>query len=330
MRAMVIEATGPSGVFHEAGLPLPVPAAGEVRLRVMASSVNPVDVKIRSGAVAVAPAFPAVLHGDVAGVVDAVGAGVTDFREGDRVFGLIGGVTGCPGALAEYVVADARLLARMPETLDFLQAAALPVVALTGWEALRRRTSPTAGDAVLVHAGTGGVGHVTVQMAHAMGLHVTATVSGAGKAALVQQLGAEGVVNYREEDVAAYVRRRTGGRGFDLVIDTVGGENLERSFAAARAGGQVVCVAARGTHDLSLMHAKGLSLHVVFKLLPLLSGEGREQVGTDLRGIAALVAEGKLRPLLDAQRFSFSEVAAAHDYLESGRAVGKVVLAGFA
>jgi NADPH2:quinone reductase len=330
MRAMVIDATGPASVFREGVLPMPQPGPGEVRLRVMASSVNPVDVKIRAGAVALAPAFPAVLHGDVAGVIDAVGAGVTEFRAGDRVFGLVGGVRGCPGALAEFLCADARLLALMPDSLDFAGAAALPVVALTAYEALYRRTDLAPGASVLVQAGTGGVGHVAVQMARARGLRVAATVSGEAKAAMVRRLGADEAVNYRDEAVAGYVQRLTGGRGFDLVIDTVGGDNLEKSFAAARHGGEVVCVAARGTHDLSLMHGKGLSLHVVFKLLPLLSGEGREQLAADLRVIALEVEAGRLQPLIDPRRFAFDDVAAAHAFLESGRAVGKVVLTGFA
>lgn len=329
MKAMIIRQTGPASVFESAALPRPEPGPGQVLLRIVASSVNPIDTKIRSGAVPLIESFPAVLHVDGAGEVVALGQGVENFAVGDQVFGMVGGVKGLPGALAEYVAVDARLLARKPASLSFAEAAALPVVALTAWEALHYRAPQPPGARVLVHAGTGGVGHIAVQLAKWAGLRVSATVSSPEKAALVRQLGADEVVNYREETTADYVARLTGGRGFDLVIDTVGGDNLANSFAAARAGGQVVCIAARGTHDLSLMHGKGLSLHVVFKLLPLLSGEGRERVGSDLASLAALAEGGKLKPLLDERLFAFAEVAQAHERLESGRAVGKVVLQGW-
>jgi len=329
MRAMLIRQTGPAGVFEEAALPRPEAQAGQVLVRVRASSVNPIDIKIRAGIVPLAGELPAVLHGDMAGEVVAVGGGVTGFKEGDAVYGLIGGAAGNPGALAEYVAVDARLIAVKPRSLTFAEAAALPVAALTALEAVCQRAPQPMGAQVLVHAGTGGVGHIAVQLARSAGMRVAATVSSADKGTIARRLGADEVINYREETVADYVTRLTQGRGFDLVIDTVGGDNLARSFAAARLGGNVVCTAARGTHDLSLMHSRGLSLHVVFKLLPLLTGQHRARIGEDLATLAALADAGKFRPLLDEKVFAMNRVALAHERLESGLALGKVVLEGW-
>jgi NADPH2:quinone reductase len=325
-RVMAINRTGPASVFTELTLPCPRPGIGQVLVRVRATSVNPIDVKIRAGAVPLAGEFPAILHGDMAGEVVLVGEGVSDFKAGDAVYGMIGGVQGMPGALAEYAVVDARLIAIKPRSLTFPEAAALPVAALTALEAVCQRAPQALGAHALIHAGTGGVGHIALQLARSAGMHVTTTVSGPEKAAIARKLGADEVVNYREEPVADYVARITGGRGFDLVIDTVGGDNLAASFAAARMGGNVICIAARGSHDLSLMHGRGLSLHVVFKLMPLLTGAHRERVGEDLATLAALADSGKFRPLLDEKIFPINRIAQAHERVESGKAIGKVVV----
>lgn len=175
MRAMVIDRQGPSSVFHEAERPCPQTRPGHVLIRVRASSVNPVDYKIRSG-MPIAPDFPAVLHGDVAGEVVEVGEGVSDFAVGDAVYGCAGGVSGTQGALAEYMLADARLLAPKPSNLSMEQAAALPLVGITAWEGLER-TRVIAGANVLVHGGTGGVGHMALQLARTLGATITTTVS---------------------------------------------------------------------------------------------------------------------------------------------------------
>ncbi|MBF0142180.1 MAG: zinc-binding dehydrogenase, partial [Magnetococcales bacterium] len=145
-----------------------------------------------------------------------------------------------------------------------------------------------------------------------------------GEAALA--LGADRVIDYRTTSVADYVEALTGGQGFDVVFDTVGMGNLDGSFQAARAGGTVVTCVARSTHDLSPLHAKGLSLHVVFMLLPLLTGRGRERHGEILRRVSELVDAGKLRPLIHERRYSFDEVPAAHAALEAGEAFGKILI----
>jgi NADPH2:quinone reductase len=331
MRAMVLREFGAPDVFREERIPVPVAGPGEVLVRVRASSVNPVDGKIRSGMLqAIAPPDPVVLGCDMAGEVAACGDGVGPFRVGDAVFGCAGGVRGLPGALAEYMVADAALLAPKPAGLSWEEAAALPLVTITAWEGLVDRAGIRAGQRVLIHAGAGGVGHVAVQLAVAQGAEVWTTVSGGHKAELVRSLAAVRTIDYRNLSVEEYVQSETGGLGFDVVMDTVGGENVGRSLAAAAVSGTVVSISTRTTTDLSPMHAKGLTLHVVFMLLNMLHGRGRERHGEILREAGRLVAEKKLRPLLDPRAFGFAEVAQAHAHLESGAAEGKIVLTGFA
>lgn len=328
MKAQIIQSFGEPSVFQVKEVLKPELQPGHVLIHVMATSVNPIDCKVRSGAVpAVAPDFPAILHGDVAGVVTAVGEGVTAFNIGDEVFGCAGGFKGTTGgALAEFMLADADLLAHKPKNLTMEEAAALPLVSITAWEALFNRAKLTPGQTILIHGATGGVGHIAIQLAKWAGATVYTTASSQEKLAIGTQLGADGTINYKEESVLDYVQKYTNGKGFDVVFDTVGGENLNRSFEAAAVDGTVLAIAARSTHDLSPMHAKGLSLHVTFMLLKILNKDMHKQHGDILKKIAGIVEEEKLQPLLDANLFTFDEVSKAHEYMESGKAIGKIVL----
>lgn len=326
MRAMVIRRFGPPEVFEATELPRPEAGPGEVLIRVAASSVNPVDAKIRRGEVPVGPEFPAVLHADVAGVVAAVGDGVGDFAPGDEVYGCAGGVRGLPGALAQYMVADARLVAPAPRSLPLVESAALPLVSITAWEALVERGAVQSGENILVHGGTGGVGHVAVQLGKWRGARVVTTCGSDLKQAQARALGADATLDYTASSPEDWVDRQANGVGFDLVFDTVGGQVLFDSIAATRIKGRVVTISGRSTLDIKPLFQKGLSLHTVFMLLPMLTGTGREAHGAILREIAGLVDAGRLRPLLDVQRFGFSQVAEAHARLESGQAMGKILL----
>ncbi len=326
MRAQVIRGFGGPEVFEAAELPDPAPGRGQVLVRQAASSVNPIDTKIRANGGPMAPDLPAVLGCDIAGTIVALGEAVDGFSVGDPVFGCGGGVKGTGGAYAELIAADARLLARKPDTLTFAQAAALPLVTITAWEGLFDRANMKAGDTVLVHGGAGGVGHVAIQLAVHRGARVYATVSGPEKAAIVKRLGVEAAINYREEPVADYVERLTDGRGFDLVFDATGGKDLETSFKAARLYGQVVSIVSRFSADLALMQSKSLSLHVIFMILPLLHGIGGDGHGRIMAEAARLADAGVLQPLLDPRTFALDRVADAHRHLESGRAIGKVVV----
>lgn len=327
MKAQVIKQFGEPSVFQTIDLPIPDVPHGHVLIRVAASSVNPIDCKIRQGAAAtIAPSFPAILHGDVAGVIERVGKEVTTFNPGDEVYACAGGVKGLGGALAEFMLADAALVAFKPKSLKMREAAALPLVTITAWSGIINRAKAHAGQKVLVHAATGGVGHIGIQLAKLIGATVFATGSSDQKLAIAKELGADEVINYRQKTVEEYVADYTGGKGFDVVFDTVGGDNLSKSFEATALNGEVVSISTRSTHNLTPLHSKGLSLYVVFMLIPLLYGIGRAAHGEILAQLAKWVDEGKIRPLIDPQSFAFSEVADAHRYLESGQAIGKVVL----
>ena len=320
MKAMIINSFGDSSVFNQVELPTPEVISGSVLIKVAATSVNPVDYKIRNGTHPnLAPAFPAILHGDVAGTIIAVGEGVDGFKVGDEVYGCAGGLPSIQGALADFMLADARLIAPKPKTISFEQAAALPLVTLTAWEGLFEKVRELKGRKVLIHAATGGVGHIAIQLAKWAGAEVYATASTSET---------KDAINYKQESVADYVERLTNGQGFDVVFDTIGGENIERSFEAAAHYGEVISIQSGGkeSYALGAMHGKSLSLHFVFMLLPMLRNVDRQRHGEILRKVAILVDSGKLKPLVDSKHFTFVQVGAAHDYLESGKAIGKVVL----
>ncbi|MGK7927865.1 MAG: zinc-dependent alcohol dehydrogenase family protein [Spirulina sp.] len=327
MKAIVIEHFGTPEVFKTIDLPVPEVPPHHVLIRVAATSINPVDVKIREGVIPdIAPDFPAVLHGDVAGAIASVGEGVEDWQVGDEVYGCAGGVKGTGGALAEYMLADARLVARKPSSLTMAEAAALPLVGITAWEGLIDRARVQPGQKVLVYGSTGGVGHIGLQLAKWAGATVYALVSSEEKTAIAHNLGADFTINYRQTPVEEFVAEYTDGRGFDIVFDTVGNDNLQNAFKAAKLNGTVVSIVSLSQQDLTLLHAKGLTLHLVYMLLPMLFGIDRASHGQILTKIARLVDEGRVRPLLDDQSFTFADIADAHTRIESGGAIGKVVL----
>ena len=328
MNAWAIDEFGEPDFFRKRDVTKPIPGPGEVLVRVAASSVNPVDCKIRRGErPLISPELPAVLHGDVAGTVEAIGEGVSQFAVGGEVFGMAGGLKNSGGALADFMRADCRLLAHKPKKLAFSEAAALPLVTITAWEGLHDRANIQASDSALIHAGAGGVGHVAAQLAAAAGARTATTVSSEAKADAVRSLISSGIeiINYRKEHVSDYVKRITDGNGFDIVFDTIGGDNLTKSFDAVRRNGRVINILSMAKHDLTSMHLKALNLHVVFMLLPLLTGEDRERHGEILATAATLADAGKLRPLIDSQ-YSFDDAGEAHRRAESGKHMGKVVL----
>jgi NADPH:quinone reductase-like Zn-dependent oxidoreductase len=241
MEAAVLET--PGGAFRVAPVARPTAEAGQVLVRIKASGVNPLDTKIRAGQAAHArQPLPAILGIDLAGIVEAIGAGVTGFRRGDEVYGMTGGVGGLQGSLAEFAAADARLLARKPANLGWREAASLPLIFITAWEGLVDRAGVHAGQKVLVQGGAGGVGHIAVQLALALGAEVFAVASDANKDFL-SQLGAT-PIDYQEITIEQYVARHSGGRGFDIVYDNVGGATLDASFQAVRRFGHSSAVSA--------------------------------------------------------------------------------------
>ncbi|TNC72698.1 zinc-dependent alcohol dehydrogenase family protein [Janthinobacterium lividum] len=324
MQALVLTTfAAPMTIAH---LPVPQPGPGRVLVRIAASGVNPLDTKIAAGAAPHArPRLPAILGIDVAGTVAAVGDGVTTFHIGETVYGMAGGIGGIQGSLAEYGVFDAALLAPVPLGLSMREAAALPLVFITAWEGLVDRAHVKAGDSVLVHGGAGGVGHMAVQLAIALGATVYATGSAASRDA-IEALGAR-FIDYRTSTVDDYVAEHTGGAGFDIVYDTVGGATLDASFQAARLyGGHVVSCLGWGKFVLSPLTARAATYSGVFTLLPLLSGEHHARHGAILHEANKLIEADKLQMRLDPRRFTLSTAHDAHAAQIDGSARGKLVV----
>ncbi len=327
MKAMILNEYGENAQFQLTELPKPSVKAGHVVVKVAATSVNTVDTMIRQLGqenLPISPDLPAVLGMDFAGTVEAVGESVTNFAPGDDVYGCAGGLADLQGALAEYMLADARLIAHKPKSLSMRQTAALPLVGITVSEGLQRANIKP-DQKVLVHGGTGGVGHVAVQLAKHFGAEVYATCSGGKQIGIIEQYGAS-VIDYRTEKVSEYVAKLTGGEGFEVIFDSVGGANMIKSFEAAALNASIATTVSLLELDLTPAHFKGLSIHVVFMLIPMLHDYKRDEHGKILSNLAKIVDSGALKPLLDEKRYGLTAVGNAYARLTSGQAIGKVVV----
>jgi len=292
MKAMIINAYGGSDVFEHAEIDKPEVSAGHVLVKVSATSVNTVDTMIRQMGqeLPLSPPLPAILGMDFAGTIEEIGADVNGFKVGDEIYGCAGGLANLQGALAEYMLADAKLVALKPKSISMREAAALPLVGITAYEGLVR-AGVGKNQKVLVHGGSGGVGHVALQLANYLGADVYSTGGGDAQLSLIESLGATGI-NYRSQPVSNYVEAYTEGNGFDAVFDSVGGENMIKSFEAVTLNGHVATTVSMLEIDLTLAHMKGLSLHVIFMLIPMLHDYKREQHGDILSKLATIVDEG--------------------------------------
>ncbi|QIP14586.1 zinc-dependent alcohol dehydrogenase family protein [Spirosoma aureum] len=324
MKALILEAY--DAPFHLSDIAMPVAGPGQVLVKISASGVNPLDLKIKAGQAAHAQTrLPAILGIDMAGVVEDVGAGVTAFKPGDEVYGMIGGIAGVPGSLADYAAVDADLLAPKPANLTSREAAALPLSVITAWEGLVDRAHVHTGQTVLIQGGAGGVGHIAVQLAIARGAQVFATVDPA-RHDLMKTYGAT-PIDYTRLPVDAYVQEFTAGEGFDCILDTLGGHILDDSFKAVkRYTGHVISMLGWGTHSLAPLSFRGATYSGVFTLYPLISGKGRAHHGQILREATALVEAGKLRPLVDKNRYTRETIADAYAALTQRTAQGKLII----
>lgn len=301
MKAVVINEYGDNSAVNIIDIDHRAPQAGEILVKVHAAGVNPVDWKIRSGAgQRMGLTLPIHLGGELSGTVAAVGAGVDRFHAGDAVYGIVRS-----GAFADYVVTNADQLAHKPANLDFIAAAAVPLGALTAWQAMFDLAGLTAGQRILITSGAGGVGSLAVQLARSAGAHVTAMAS-APNEQFVRGLGADDFIDYTAqpfEDVA---------RDMDVVFDTVGGETFQRAFATLRPGGFLVTSVA---FPAEADRQRGV-------------GVARVQCRSDaaqLASIRALVEVGKLRPHV-ATVLPVAAVGQALALSEGGRTRGKIVL----
>ncbi|TLQ48717.1 NADP-dependent oxidoreductase [Streptomyces marianii] len=307
MRAISQDTHGTPDVLQEVVLPRPEPGPSQILVAVRAAGVNPTDWKHRSGGLFL-NRLPLVLGWDVSGVVEAVGYGVTLFKPGDEVFGMLPYPHGV-GSHAEYVTGPARAFAHKPAGLDHVQAAALPLAALTAYQAIVDTAGVRTGDRVLIHAAAGGVGHLAVQIAKARGAYVIGTAS-APKHAFVRSLGADEVIDYRTTDFRDAVR------DVDMVLDPLSGDTRSRSLDVLRPGGVLVSLLP-GTDADEEAKAAARKIRVETLLV--------EADHTGMSTIAGLAESGTLRAHIEAA-FPLAEAARAHALGETGRTTGKIVL----
>lgn len=328
MKAMVINKFGRPEVFELKDIPIPEVKPGYVLVKVIASSLNPFEVKLRSGLLPeFTPQFPAVLNSDVSGVVVKVGENVEMYKVGDEVYGFVGGLRGEEGgALAEFVLVDEELLSIKPSNLDFKSAALFPLVGITAYRAIMETSHIKSGDKVLIQGAAGGVGHIAIQFAKMLEAVVYATVSNEEKAEIAEHLGADYVINYKNTGVEEYVNQYTDGEGFDVVFDTIGGDNLINSFKAAKISGLVLTTNTRASVDLTLLHHKALILKAIFMILPVTTNTNRNEMGNILNEMKKMIEAGNLTIYRDKTEFKFSEIVEAHKYYEAGETTAKIAL----
>ena len=310
MEAMVITDFGGTDVFEQRDVEKPSPGPSEVLVRVHASSVNPVDYKIREAGSWAGISPPAVIGYDVSGVVEAVGDEVTDFAAGDEVF-YTPEIFGEQGSYAEYHVADESIVARKPETLSHEEAAALPLAGATAWEAIVERGDVEAGETVLVH-GAGGVGAHAVQIAAASGAQVVATAS-PETVEQTEDLGATRAIDYESEDFADVVESEFD-EPVDLVFDTVGGETLVESTEVTKPHGRLVTIL-EPEGEWGSAYQKNLTVEMLFL----------ERDRRPLAALRRLVEQNQLEPVVDSV-LPLEDVAKAHEMVEGSGLTGKVVL----
>ncbi|GIE90136.1 NADP-dependent oxidoreductase [Actinoplanes regularis] len=306
MLALHQTALGGPEVLRLTELPRPAPGPGEILVAVHAAGLNPTDFKHRASRVFLPPP-PFTLGWDVSGTVAATGFGVTLVRPGDEVFGMLPYPYGA-GSHAEFVTGPARAFVAKPAGIDHVQAAALPLAALTAWQALVETAGVRAGQRVLIHAAAGGVGHLAVQIAKERGAHVTGTAS-AAKHDFLRELGADSCIDYHSGDFTG------GGERFDVVLDAVGGETTLRSVEVLRPGGLLVSLLPVAGDTLAA--AERARVRAVVLLVE------HDQAG--MRAVAELVDRGRLRAHVCAT-FPLAEGARAHAAGETGRTTGKIVI----
>lgn len=328
MQAVVMTKAGDVEVLEYRQIAEPqISAENQVKIKIQAAGVNPIDTKIRRRAMFYPDNLPAVLGCDMAGEVVETGAAVSQFKLGDKVWACHGGLGNEQGNYAEYTVMEARWLALMPKTATFTTAAAAPLVLITAWGALFERGALQAGETVLIHAGAGGVGHVAIQLAKIKGARVISTVSDQQKARLVKSLGADEVIIYTQEDVPERVQALTEGHGVDLVLDTVGGEVFTQSIQSIAYFGRIVTLLDPGKVDLSEARIRNVTIAFELMLTPMLRHLeiARDQHIDILQQCATLMDKGLLTIHIG-QIMPLAEAQQAHRLIEQGHSVGKVVL----
>jgi len=308
MKAAQINEYGDPSVISINEVEKPAVGNGQVLIEVYAASLNPFDTSVRAGKVKdkIPLQFPVTLGGDIAGVVTAVGDDVTSLTVGDKVFGQASAVAGNSGALAEYAATAAGQVAKVPGSIDFQQAASLPLVGVSALQALTALINLQAGQKILIHGGAGGIGSVAIQIAKHLGAHVATTATGVG-VDYVKQLGADEVIDYKAQDFSQVLK------DYDAVFDTVGGDDFNKSLSILKRGGIAVSMTAHADE------AKAQELGVTAKT------QGTKVTADALTELAKLIDVGVVTPHIG-KVFSLNEIQEAFKAREDGSVKGKVVI----
>jgi len=329
MKACLFAQPGSAEVLTYTDLPQPeIQHNTEMRVRLKAAGVNPIDTKLRTRGGFVLNAPFTVLGCDGAGVVESVGSGVRHFSPGDEVFFCSGGLGGDRGNYAESAIVDEQDAVPKPARISFVEAAAAPLVCITAWEALYDRARLTQQQRVLIHAGAGGVGHVAIQLAAIREARVATTISSEAKARFAAHLGADHCIYYNRMNFVDAVMAWTDGKGVDVAFDTVGKSVLSQSFHAVRYGGDVVTLLAPAENtEWKVARDRNLRVGLELMLTPQLKNlsEARRHQAKILASCAKWLDAGQLHLHVD-KTFPLAEAAAAHRWIENGEGMGKVVL----
>lgn len=310
MKAIVLTRFGGIDAFEIRNVPVPAVGPRQIRVRAHATAINPLDYQIRRGDYASYVPLPAIIGYDVSGVVEEIGAQVTEFESGDEVY-YTPKIFGGAGSYAEQHVADVDLVARKPRNITHLEAASLTLVGGTVWEALVARANLTVAETILIHGGAGGVGTVAIQLAKAMGARVIATARRSNHE-FVRALGADEVIDYTTVDAGSAVAELTDGRGVNVVFDTVGGDTLTRSASMLADGGRVVSIVdVAQPQNLIEAWGKNAAYHFVFT---------RQNRGK-LDALTGLVERRLIKPVIGAV-LPLASIGEAHALLEGGSSRG--------
>lgn len=323
MTVVAISKPGGPEVLVPEQRPVPVPGPHELLVKVAAAGVNRPDVAQRSGSYPPPPGASDLPGLEIAGEVVAVGDGVSRFKLGDKVMSLVAG-----GGYAQYCIAPESHAMAVPASLSMQEAGAVPETLMTVWHNVFERGGLKAGETLLVHGGSSGIGTMAIQLAKAFGAKVFVTVGNAEKAEACRKLGADHAINYKDEDFVAATQKLTDGAGVDLILDMVGGDYIERNYDAAAIGGRIVQIAFLGGPKATVNFAKLMTkrlTHTGSTLRPRSVADKAAMVAAISAQVLPLFADGRIKPLMDST-FPLAAAADAHRRMETSHHIGKIVL----
>jgi len=323
MKAILVENPGSNYVLALGEIERPQPKPGEVLIKVAAAGINRADLIQAMGGYPPPPGAPSTLGLEVSGEVTALGHGTSSWKVGDKVCALLGG-----GGYAEYCAVSEKCVLPVPKGVDHIDAAALPEVHFTVWTNLMDSARLQAGESVLIHGGSSGIGTAAIQLCAARGHRVFATAGSKEKCAACERLGATRAVNYREEDFVDVIKKETDGRGVDVILDMVGGDYIQRNFSAAAIWGRVVNIAFQAGMSANVNFAGMLMKRLTFAATTLRARSNDEKgVIRDAlrREVWPMIDAGGIKPIVD-RIFPIADAQAAHQRLSGGEHIGKILL----